>query len=274
MAVSDRDKKVIYTLLIIMVIFLPYFFYIKNCKAETQAINLENEALQKRYEELKAMNEKREEYQNETADMKRERDAIINTFPGGIAPANYTLFLLEAQTRGRYEIDEETGRTIYPELVWFKSVNYGETIDTAISSEEADTGFTGLTNISILQYETFYRGLKYMLSYLMTYQDPMSYKHVTITFDEKLGQISGEILLAQYAITGPDRPELQTPDFFIVKNDVFDNVSVDYLELRGNTDVEKNGIFGPIEAYVPSEDDEDDYDFDGDPFEFGDDITE
>lgn len=244
-AISDRDKKIIYFMLIIMVICLPYFFFIKNKKVETGAIKAEVETLQARYDELQEMNLHRQDYIDETEEMNAKRDAIIALYPGDIKQANYTMFLLQTEYSGEYET-EESGARVRTNPIWFSDVAYGQNIDTAISSAEADTGLTGITYTSVIGYQTYYGGLKYMLEYLMDYQDPMIYTKINMSFDEESGLIEGEMTLAQYAVTGEDRPTLDDPDFTITVDGALVDLDLDDAELRGNTDMEMNGIFGPI----------------------------
>ncbi|MBR6156597.1 MAG: hypothetical protein IKQ27_06530, partial [Lachnospiraceae bacterium] len=74
---SDRDTKLILGMLIICIIVLPYIFYSKDTKPDTEIQQAKNVQLQQRYDELQRMNEHREEYIAETKRLDAKRDEII-----------------------------------------------------------------------------------------------------------------------------------------------------------------------------------------------------
>lgn len=252
--ISDRDKKIIIFLLILMITILPYVFYIKDAKQETEALNIEIGTLQARYDELKAMDEKRDQYIEDTKKMNDERDAIIASFPADIRPENYTMFLLQTEYSSPVQLNEETGEVelMYP-LV-FSAVSYGQNIETPISSENTDTGYVALTNTSTVEYRCYYGGLKYMLEYLMEYEDPMIYTQIVMTYDQETGVISGAMDLAQYAVSGEGRT-LEPVDFTIQVGGQNVDLDLDNMnpELRGNEEV---GVFGPVVTNEVDEEEE------------------
>lgn len=231
---SDRDQKLILVLLTAMIIFLPYFFFIKDKRIETESIKTENVTLQERLEYLRGLDAERDRYLRETDEMNASRDAIIASFPADIKQENYTMFLLETEYSNVTE-DPETGLYFFDEPIVFKTVTYGDNIETPISSEEADTGFTGYTNTSTIDYNCYYGGFKYLLEYFMNYKDPMTYRNITASFNVDTGLISGSIELDQYAISGDDRT---LPAVIIKPN-------LDDTHMRGNEEV---GIFGPVNS--------------------------
>ncbi len=255
---SDRDKKIIIILLILMVTILPYVFYIKDKKVATETTLVEVETLQARFDELNAMNEKRGFYEDEIVRMHDERDAIVATFPADIRRENFAMFLLQTEYSSDVITDEETGEMSLEYPIIFDAVAFGVNINTQISSdsmgvgddstampaEPMDTEFVAITNSSALTYRCYYGGMKYLLQYLMDYKDPMIYTQIDMAMDTETGIVSGAITMEQYAIAGPDR-ELENVNFTIHvgKDDV--NLDLDKNDLRGNEEV---GIFGPIEV--------------------------
>lgn len=236
---SDRDKLIIVVVLLLAIGLCPYFFYIKDTKIATEALNTQNTELQARLDYLNSLEANREDYISETERLNEERDEIIASFPGGIMQANYTMFLLNTEY-SNVTVDEVTG--IYTLPVRFSAVSYADNIETPISDENAETVYVAVTNRSTIEYSCYYDGMKYLLEYLMEYEDPMIYSGITMDYDDEFGVISGEILLSQYAITGPDRevaPVEIWPD-------------LDDFDIRGNEEV---GIFGPI-TNVPAEEEE------------------
>lgn len=268
---SDRDKKIIVVLLIAMILILPYVFYIKDTKVNTETVNVEIATLQARLDYLNMLENRRGDYIKETERLNGERDEIIASFPAGIAPENYTMFLLQTEysskmvpleeteyytfsavTSGKAE--DEDGQTVmqlqYPIL--FDNVSYAPNMATPISSEEmgTDTGYVALTNSSALTYRCYYGGVKYLLKYLMDYKDPMIYRSITMQFDSETGVMTGAIQLDQYAVAGADR---EFPDVNFIIN--VDGQKVDMgltNNTRGNEDAQA-GIFGNLELEAVEE---------------------
>lgn len=241
---SDRDKKIIIFLLIVMVTVLPYVFYIKNTKLATEATLTEVESLQARYAELEAMNQNRKYWEDEIDRLHKEMLAIIETFPAGIDSANYTMFLLQTEYSSDVIENEETGEKELQYPIIFDTVAFGENIGTPIATDETDTGYVALTNVSAVTYACYYDGMKYLLEYIMEYKDPMIYSSIDMEFDDKTGVLTGTILLSQYAIAGADR-ELSAPEFEIDLDGDKLELDLDKIDLRGNEEVEA-GIFGPV----------------------------
>lgn len=238
---SDRDKLIIVVVLLLAIGLCPYFFYIKDTKVATEGLVAENVQLQARLDYLNSLEANREDYISETERLNEERDAIIASFPAGILQENYTMFLLNTEYSS-LTMDEVTGEIIWEYPIRFSAVTYADNIETPISSTETETEYVALTNESTIEYRCYYDGMKYLLDYIMAYEDPMIYSGITMSYDEEFGVISGEILLSQYAVSGPDReitPVEIWPD-------------LDLLDLRGN---EEDGIFGPI-TNIPVEEEE------------------
>lgn len=266
---SDRDKKLIVVLLIAMILILPYVFYIKDTQVNTETVNVEITTLQLRLNYLSMLEDRRGDYIEETEHLNKMRDDIIASFPAGIAPENYTMFLLQteyssdlvpleeteyytfsAATSGKAtdENGQPTTQLQYPIL--FDNVSYAPNIETPISSEETDTGYVALTNSSALTYRCYYGGVKYLLKYLMDYEDPMIYRSITMEFNPETGVMIGAIQLDQYAVAGADR-EFPDVEFIIdIDGQKMDTGLND--SMRGNEDAEA-GIFGKLEREAAAE---------------------
>ncbi len=244
---SDRDKKIIIFLLIVMVIVLPYIFYIKNTKVETETILVKVQELETRLKELQDMDKNRGFWEDEIVRLHKDMDKIIESFPAGVDSANYTMFLLQTEYSSDTILNEETGEAELQYPIIFDSVAFAENIEMPIATEETDTGYVALTNVSAVTYACYYGGLKYLLDYLKEYEDPMIYSSIDMEFDDETGVITGTILLSQYAISGADR-ELPATNFTIDIDGVIDrdmNLDLDEIDRRGNEDVEA-GVFGPV----------------------------
>ena len=257
---KDNEKKALLFVGIVSVIALPYFFYSKQAKIDTETLKAENDALQTRYDQLLEMNQNREFYLSEIERYNKERDDIIALYPSDIDQAKYTMFLLNTEYSS-IEKNEETGEFEWVYPFRFDGVTYGDNVETPISGEEAETQYVALTNTSVLSYRTYYDGFKYMLEYLMEYEDPMIYRQITAKYDSATGIITGQISLAQYAVEGSDKPFVPISfesNYDGMKYswdiDEYGNLDSEFplLEMRGN---EEDGVFGPVD-FVPLEEEE------------------
>ena len=254
MAISDRDKKLIYLLLTAIVICLPYFFYIKDKHIETENLKQSNEVLKDRYEELEAMNANREQYIKDTEQNIKDMEKIIKKYPSDVVQAQYLTFLLheefaapETQIMLSAEDgeDEEAVILVDKNRIWFDGMHFGQNMIEPIASEELDTGYMAVTNSSTLQFEVYYPAMLFLLADLRDMDQkgyPMSYSGLKLEFDDQTGQITGEMVLDQYAVSGQENKPAPKPDF--------GEFGIDALGIRGNKyDVinDPNGIFGPTE---------------------------
>lgn len=228
---SDRDAKIILVLLIVCVIALPYVFYSKATREDTDIQKAKNIQLQERYDQLQAMNEHREEYIAETKRLDEKRDEIIASFPADILPENTTMYLHNLEQESLVIRDKNMDQIAedgLPEdmdlsmlgiygntILWFDTVAFGQNDILPISEEDTEDSIKGIVNDTSVTYQCFYDGLKYMLQDMLDNSDPMIYRTMDVAYDEGTGQLTGSLMLEQYAISGPGRTIAQaqtTPD--------------------------------------------------------------
>lgn len=218
---SDRDTKLILGMFIVCIIVLPYVFYSKDTKADTEIQQAKNVQLQQRYDELQRMNEHREEYIAETKRLDAKRDEIIASFPADIRAENTTMMLHNMEQDSiilRDKNMDEIAEDGLPEdmdlamygiygntLLWFDTTGYGKNDIIPISEEDTPESIKGVVNMSALTFKCFYDGLKWMLQEVMDQDDPMIYRTIEAEYDDTTGQLEGTMGLEQYAIMGPGR---------------------------------------------------------------------
>lgn len=256
---SDRDAKLLMITLIVAVIVLPYVFYSKDTRLDTENQKAKNVQLEERYAQLQEMNKYRDWYIAETERLDKARNELIMAFPADIRPENYTMFLMNMEYNSSLlALDKMTEIAENEELqrpgmegidgnyvIYVDSIAYGTNDIIPISEEGATDELKGIVNASTITYFCYYDGLKYLLKYLNGYyeqtaddampdRDPLIYKSFDASFDAETGVITGSITLDQYAIQGLGR-ELPAAEIW-PDLDEFDN--------RGN---EEHGIFGPLD---------------------------
>ena len=247
---SDRDSKIVLLLLIVAIIVLPYTLYTKNLREDTKSIEAANVDLEARLAELQEMNENRDFYIAETARMQKERDDLIASFPAEIGQENYTMFMqylevssIETASENMAKLleddDDETPRFGYSGIegdttFLIGTIGYGDNDYIPIGDEYyGDSSLMGVINDSVLEFVCHYDGFRYMLDYIKNYEDPMIYKTLTVEYDQDTGQLSGEMMIEQWAISGPGRELKPVPVF----------KDIDELGFRG---LQGENVFGPL----------------------------
>jgi len=251
LGLSDRDSKIILILLIVAVIVLPYVLYTKGLREDTEVIKGENIELQARLDELQEMNKNRDFYIAETKRMQKERDELIASFPAEINQENYTMFMqylevnsiikaeenMLALKEDEEDEDHETPKFGYDGIegnttFLIGSVGYNDNEYIPIGDEVNASEYTGIINQSTLAFKCYYDGFRYMLDYILNYQDPMIYKMLEVKYDPDTGELEGEMLVEQWAISGNGRKLDPVPVW----------QDIDELDMRG---LELN-LFGPL----------------------------
>ncbi len=195
MKISDRDKKLIIFVLLVAIVALPIVFFIKPQNDKIKAMNAENDSLTKRYNELKALSEKQEEYEAKIVELNAQRDEMIKLFPGDILKENTVMFLRRIETSD------------HP--MWFSTIAFGEYEENAITDADVNSegnyeaGLTALKLQTTLSYEAEYEDVKAFLDYIFKYDDKMIISSVSMDC-QKDNKIRGTVVLDQFAVTGAD----------------------------------------------------------------------
>ena len=250
---SDRDATIIIVLLVIAIVALPYVFYIKDAKVDTETLKQEYVTLEARYNELQEMDKHREEFLKRTDELNSETEAIVASYPADIRQENYTQFLLNTELDHELttaNFDKDTRRVTWDEgaqIVLFDTISYSDNDEVPIQSDEISTPYTSVINQSTITYSTYYVGMKNLLCYFIEQQTcPMCYRTFTADYDQESGVVTGSFVLEQYAIKNTE-----DPDRVLAPVDVFPNIDV--YDIRGmaydygtNGIDGNNGVFGPL----------------------------
>ena len=219
MKINDRDKKLILFVLLVAIIALPIFFFIKPTNEKIKAFDTELASLNDRYNYLKDLSAKQPEYESEIARLNTERDEMIKGFAGGVLQENTIMFLRDAELSEDHPIHVDTITFTQPEttVVTEASVNnQGEYVE----------GLTAIKDETTVLYNAGYDDLKSFINYIFTYKDKMVLSSITMTLNGGTNQITGTFTLDQYAISGNGKevPPVKIPKIETGTNRLFDIV--------------------------------------------------
>ncbi len=196
MKISDRDKKLIIFVLLVAIVALPIVFFIKPQTDKTKAMVAESESLNDRYDQLKALSEKQEDYEKKIVELNAQRDEMIKLFPGDILKENTVMFLRRIETSD------------HP--MWFSTISFGEynedpITDSDVNSEgNYEAGLTAVKLPTTVTFEGEYEDVKSMLGYIFEYDDKMIISSISMDCNKTNNKIEGTMIFDQFAVTGAD----------------------------------------------------------------------
>jgi hypothetical protein len=189
MKLSDRDKKLILGILLIAIIVLPIFLFIRPKIDAIKGLDTELVTLNERYNYLKDLDSKRPFYESEIARLNEERKDLVKGFAKGILQENTIMFLRDAELSFPINMSAES---------------FGEYNTTVVDDE-----LTALTTTTGVSYSCEYAQIKDFLNYIFTYSDKMTIPAITMKYDA--GNISGSFDISEFAFINDEEQVKQHP---------------------------------------------------------------
>lgn len=203
MKISDRDKKLILFVLLVAVIALPIFLFIRPKNDKIKELDAQLVSINDRYNYLKDLSEKQPEYEAKIAELNAERDKIIDEFPGGVLFENTVMFIRATELHFDKNF-RAVGMTF--------AKDDEETITEAKVNDSGEyvEGLTALKAETTITYCGEYPEIKELLNYIFQQKDTMILSYVTMDLDPETNMIKGTLILDQYAILGNGKDVQQT----------------------------------------------------------------
>ena len=190
MKLSDRDKKLILGILLIAIIVLPIFLFIRPKIDAIKGLDTELVTLNERYNYLKELDTKRPFYESEIARLNEERKELVKGFAKGILQENTIMFLRDAELSFPITMSAET---------------FGEYNTTVVDDE-----LTALKTTTGVSYSCEYAQVKDFLNFIFTYSDKMTIPSITMKYGES-GLISGSFDISEFAFINDEEQVKQHP---------------------------------------------------------------
>lgn len=195
MKISDREKKLILGVLLIAIIALPIFFFVKPKIEDTKELDSELVTLNERYEYLKALKAKQADYELEIERLIAERTELIENYAKGILQENTIMFLRDAELKYDVQMSvlgfTEDDKTHICDGYYDDDNNYVEGLD-AYKDSVAVT------------YRCEYENAKKFIDYIFNNKDKMLISNITMSNGSD-NLIEGTFVFDQFAITGEGR---------------------------------------------------------------------
>lgn len=232
MSVSERDKKILIVFVGILIFALVYYFPIRSYTEDAEKLNTENVGLTAKLAELEAKVARESEIKAETTNYEADTLALVAKFPSFLQVENEIMDIVGLEKELKVEVPLITVNT----PVEVKGSDTPETETTQAppqevateeapeaSPEEASTteapvaDETGVAPAVANKYKLYdmstninykggYDSLKKFLDKIAKSTDKKSINSVSLTFDNKTGNLDGNIVYDSYFLAGSDRP--------------------------------------------------------------------
>ena len=232
MSISERDKKILIVFVGILIFALVYYFPIRSYTEDAEKLNTENVGLTAKLAELEAKVARESEIKAETTNYEADTLALVAKFPSFLQVENEIMDIVGLEKELKVEVPLITVNT--PVEMKSSDAPEAETTQAApqevateeapeASPEEASTTeapvadetevapavankyklYDMSTNIN---YKGGYDSLKKFLDKIAKSTDKKSINSVSLTFDNKTGNLDGNIVYDSYFLAGSDRP--------------------------------------------------------------------
>jgi len=232
MSISERDKKILIVFVGILIFALVYYFPIRSYTEDAEKLNTENVGLTAKLAELEAKVARESEIKAETTNYEADTLALVAKFPSFLQVENEIMDIVGLEKELKVEVPLITVNT--PVEVKGSDTPEAETTEAPpqevateeapeASPEEASTteapvaDETGVAPAVANKYKLYdmstninykggYDSLKKFLDKIAKSTDKKSINSVSLTFDNKTGNLDGNIVYDSYFLAGSDRP--------------------------------------------------------------------
>ena len=230
MSISERDKKILIVFVGILIFALVYYFPIRSYTEDAEKLNTEDVGLTAKLAELEAKVARESEIKAETTNYEADTLALVAKFPSFLQVENEIMDIVGLEKELKVEVPlitvntpvemkgsdtPETETTEATEAPQEVATEEAPETDSATEAPVADE--TGVAPAAANKYKLYdmstninykggYDSLKKFLDKIAKSTDKKSINSVSLTFDNKTGNLDGNIVYDSYFLAGSDRP--------------------------------------------------------------------
>ena len=233
MSISERDKKILIVFVGILIFALVYYFPIRSYTEDAEKLNTENVGLTAKLAQLEAKVARESEIKAETTNYEADTLALVAKFPSFLQVENEIMDIVGLEKELKIEVplitvntpvemkgsdtpEAETTQAAPQEVATEEAPEDASTTDASTTeapvADETEVApavankyklYDMSTNIN---YKGGYDSLKKFLDKIAKSTDKKSINSVSLTFDNKTGNLDGNIVYDSYFLAGSDRP--------------------------------------------------------------------
>ena len=233
MSISERDKKILIVFVGILIFALVYYSPIRRYTEDAEKLNTENVGLTAKLAELEAKVARESEIKAETTNYEADTLAMVAKFPSFLQVENEIMDIVGLEKELKVEVPLITVNTPVemkasdtPEVA--EAPAAPQEVATEEAPEDASTTDASTTEAPAadetevapaaankyklydmstnINYKGGYDSLKKFLDKIAKSTDKKSINSVSLTFDNKTGNLDGNIVYDSYFLVGSDRP--------------------------------------------------------------------
>lgn len=237
---SERDKKLLFYLAAMLILAIPYFFIVRPHLDKIDALDGMKMQLNSELAQKQTAYAKQKDYKEKMAEMDQEIESIMSRFPEDNAEEKSIMFAYDAENNIPMNFSQLSFAENAEMLI---DENADPSVDTTESDVEAIANpeesepevllpdappqmslsqLTGKRSDMGMTFTVGYQGYKDFMAYIRDYDDRLVITGIDVGYDDSTGLVSGNLVLSQYALLGPDRvldvPETGVEDKLGSKN--------------------------------------------------------
>jgi hypothetical protein len=210
---SDREKNLLFILLIFIILFFSYQFGYVKLTEKADALNSENLELSVKLNDLKQKDVAKEKYIEETNRMIADTQDMSNHLAASMTQDKNTIFITKLEKEADMIVSAISFgdvSQIYDSNRAMNNTTDQTADDTSSVPETADSaaegkGLKGYQSSITINYQTNYGGLKKAIDFINNYQEKMRIQSITAAFDSTTGNLTGTITIDLFMLIGEGR---------------------------------------------------------------------
>ena len=228
MSISERDKKILIVFVGILIFALVYYFPIRSYTEDAEKLNTENVGLTAKLSELEAKVARESEIKAETTNYEADTLALVAKFPSFLQVENEIMDIVGLEKELKVEVPLITVNTPVemkasdtpevaeaaeaPQEVATEEAPEADSATEAPAADETEVAPAAANKYKLydmstnINYKGGYDSLKKFLDKIAKSTDKKSINSVSLTFDNKTGNLDGNIVYDSYFLVGSDRP--------------------------------------------------------------------
>lgn len=233
MSISERDKKILIVFVGILIFALVYYFPIRSYTEDAEKLNTENVGLTAKLAELEAKVARESEIKAETTNYEADTLALVAKFPSFLQVENEIMDIVGLEKELKIEVplitvntpvemkgsdtpEAETTQAAPQEVATEEAPEDASTTDASTTeapvADETEVAPAAANKYKLydmstnINYKGGYDSLKKFLDKIAKSTDKKSINSVSLTFDNKTGNLDGNIVYDSYFLAGSDRP--------------------------------------------------------------------
>ena len=214
--ITKKEKKMLLYAAGGLCLVLVYFFIVAPGKEELSELKNTSESLATELEQAKAHADKQEYYEQETAVMQEEIDAVLAQFPSWITEETTIMYadMLEDDT------------DIYIPNISIGNSNYLYTLGEG-AGEMAGTGISLYGTPVVYTYTVSYDDMKKVVRIIQEDDERRNVETITLSYESGSGKLVGNMTVNMYAVTGTGKEYVapNVPSMMLGTDNIFGTVS-------------------------------------------------